>query len=84
MRKYQALWEQLKEEKNIELDAPRETHKRIVSGLCKESLKDLSTRNKYAQRGKSFIIRHSQIKDTLYITLDELDKIHPTFDKRLP
>ena len=84
MRKYQALWEQLKLEKSLELTAPRDTHKRLISGLCKESLKDLGARNKYAQAGKSYIIRHSQIRDTLYLVLEERDKVPPSFDKKLP
>lgn len=84
MRKYQALWEQLKEEKSIELNIPRDTHDRVTSGVEKESRKDLSTRNKYVKAGKSYIIRRAGIGDTLYLSLEERNKVPPTFEKNLP
>lgn len=71
MRKYQALWNQLKTDTRIVLVAPRSKHRQLLQGLRIESLKDTLYRFKCIdEKNQSFIIANNSVDDTLYIRLE--------------
>lgn len=41
MRKYEAVWVQLKKDSRVSIIAPFYLHKRIVKAVCKEKYKDM-------------------------------------------
>lgn len=81
LRKYQALWNQLKSStnKSVELTVPRADHPKIIDGLRKESSKDFAFRFKYTEQDKHYNIGVTQIDDWIKLTLDEKEGVPDSF-----
>lgn len=78
-RKYQHLWEQLRDNYNLQLTAPRSAHETIMQALRRESLQDTVFRFKCVEKRKAFRIRYVSIGNDLCIYLDWLDNIPKDF-----
>lgn len=78
-RKYQHLWEQLRDNSHLQLTAPRSAHETIMQALRRESLNDTVFRFKCVERRRAYRIRYNSVGDLLIIYLDWLDKIPKDF-----
>lgn len=78
-RKYQHLWEQLRDNSHLQLTAPRSAHGTIMQALRRESLYDTVFRFKCVEKRRAFRIRFVSIGNDLCIYLDWLNKIPKDF-----
>lgn len=84
MRKYEEVWEALKQIKPgslelVVLELPRDQHKTILNALRKESLKDRVFRFKCIEENRSFEIGFNQIGDMLQLYLRWKDYVTEAF-----
>lgn len=78
-RKYQHLWEQLRDNSHLILTAPRSSHPTIMQALRRESLEDKVFRFKCVEKRKAFRIRFNSVGDMLNIYLDWTSNIPVDF-----
>jgi len=78
-RKYQHLWEHLRDNSHLQLTAPRSGHSTIMQALRKESLADTVFRFKCVEKRRAFRIRFNSIGDLLVIYLEFTDRIPKDF-----
>lgn len=78
-RKYQTMWEQLRDYGYLQVNAPRSAHKTILQAVRKESNKDTVFRFKCVERGRSYVIAYNQVGDIIYMRLEWKDKVRKKF-----
>ena len=78
-RKYQAMWNTLKELEYLDLDAPKESHNTILKALRKESGKDSVFRFKCVENGVSYTIGFNSLDGLLLLRLEWKDYIPKKF-----
>lgn len=82
MRKYQPIWEAIKnstKSKNeASLRAPTDTHTRIIQGVRKEKVKDLSWHLLCAEKNVRYELKHINNGQymTFYLTLARNYRLH--------
>ena len=78
-RKYQHLWEHLRDNSHLQLTAPRTAHETIMQALRRESLYDTVFRFKCVEKHKAYRIRYNSVGNLLIIYLDWLSRIPKDF-----
>ena len=59
MRKYQPIWEALKQNKQVRLAAPNQLHPRIIKAVTKEKERDLGFKLLTSEEGRKFLLFHT-------------------------
>tara|TARA_Y100001963_G_C6460219_1_gene299789 strand:- start:28 stop:276 length:249 start_codon:yes stop_codon:yes gene_type:complete len=57
MRKYQAIWEAIKQEGSVSIAAPTGSHTRIIKAVRKEKVKDLAWKLVALEDGKRYKLK---------------------------
>jgi hypothetical protein len=78
-RKYQHLWEHLRDNSHLQLTAPKSTHPTIMQALRRESLADTVFRFKCVEKGRAYRIRFAAAGDCLLIHLEWISNIPKDF-----
>jgi len=57
MRKYQPIWEAIKQGKPVSIAAPIGSHTRIIKAVRKEKVKDLAWKFQNSEEGRRFKVK---------------------------
>lgn len=64
MRKYQPIWNQLKETKQASIEAPISSHARIIQAVKKEKWRDMGWKLLLSEKGTKYIL-YKQIEGSV-------------------
>ncbi len=79
MRKYQPIWNQLKQDLEVSLVAPISTHPRIIQGVRKERSTDDGWKLVQVETSTIYWMRHSIVGRRITFTL--IDKSPPRLEE---
>jgi hypothetical protein len=72
MRKYQPIWEQIKQNKIGSLTAPTSSHARIINAVRKEKCKDQSFQLLTSESGNKYKLLEDIVEETITFTLKDM------------
>jgi len=77
MRKYQPIWDAIKENKSISIKAPSANHRRIILAVRKEKTNDLGWKTLQLEEGKRYKLKETIDGNTITFELvkDDSDYI---------